>query len=192
MEYNAFMGFDPEKYGEKVAHILALDGDRLTSLTCAPCTNTKARRLLAAHAPAELFPRAKEPETAMSGLWLHFSCFEEAHQLADASKSAEGALWHGIVHRHEPDYGNAAYWFRRAGNHATFPDTARAASGILKGNPDVEFRVGRWDPYSFIAFCERSTSPSETVSRSVFGISMPIALRPGMGERMRTSFDATA
>ena len=39
---------------------------------------------------------------------------------------------------------------------------------------------------------ERSTSPSETISRSLLGISMPIALLPGIGDRMLTSFDATA
>ena len=45
---------------------------------------------------------------------------------------------------------------------------------------------------ALIAAPERSTSPRVTVSRSAFGISMPMALLPGMGERMRTSFDATA
>ena len=44
----------------------------------------------------------------------------------------------------------------------------------------------------FVAAPERSTSPSVTISRSLLGISMPIALLPGMGERMRTSFEATA
>jgi hypothetical protein len=45
-----------------------------------------------------------------------------------------------------------------------------------------------------LAFTEapdRNTSPSVTVSRSALGISTPIALLPGIGERMRTSFDAT-
>jgi len=42
------------------------------------------------------------------------------------------------------------------------------------------------------AAAERSTSPSETVSRSAFGISMPMADLPGMGERIRTSAEATA
>ena len=38
----------------------------------------------------------------------------------------------------------------------------------------------------------RSTSPSETTSRSLLGISMPMALLPGIGLRMRTSAVATA
>jgi hypothetical protein len=164
MEYNAFMGFDPAQYGPDVARILALDGngDRLTPLTCGACAHPEARRVLNSLKPAALFPNVKEPAAAMAGLWLYFSCYEEAHKLADASKTPEGALWHGILHRQEPDYGNAAYWFGRAGPHETFPDTARAASGILNQIPDAEFRVGRWDPYSFIAFCERAAAQPGT------------------------------
>ncbi|MCY1463429.1 hypothetical protein D9M71_813230 [compost metagenome] len=42
------------------------------------------------------------------------------------------------------------------------------------------------------AFWLRSTSPRDTVSRSVLGISMPMADLPGMGLRIRTSELATA
>jgi len=169
MEYTAYMGFDPAQYGPEVAQILALEGsgNRLPPLTCGPCSSPEARLLLRARKPADLFPQAKEPGIAMAGLWLNFSCYEEAHNLADASKSAEGALWHGILHRQEPDYGNASYWFGRAGQHATFSDNARAASEILRRIPDAEFRVGRWDPYSFIAFCERAAAqPGTTQERA--------------------------
>src|SRR4051812_26204405 len=44
----------------------------------------------------------------------------------------------------------------------------------------------------FMAVGDLSTSPSVTISRSVLGISTPIALLPGMGARMRTSLLATA
>jgi len=43
-----------------------------------------------------------------------------------------------------------------------------------------------------VAGPDRSTSPSDTISRSLFGISMPMALLPGIGERICTSLDATA
>jgi len=76
--------------------------------------------------------------------------------LANSCKTKEGELWHAIVHRQEPDSGNAAYWFRQAGVHPIFPKLAAAANKILERLPDAEFRVGRWDPYSFIAFCDRA------------------------------------
>jgi len=173
MEYTAYMGFDPSQYGPEIERVFAMDdgGNRLTPLTCGPCSNPGARQFLATLKPAKLFPHAKEPEIAMAGLWLYFSCYEEAHNLADASRSVEGALWHGILHRQEPDYGNAAYWFGRAGQHVTFSDTARSASEILKRIPDAEFRVGRWDPYSFIAFCERaSAQPGTSQERAALEI----------------------
>ena len=49
--------------------------------------------------------------------------------------------------------------------------------------------IGWW---SLRARAERSTSPRETTSLSVLGISMPIADLPGIGDRIRTSALATA
>jgi hypothetical protein len=152
------MPFDPSQFGAGVARILAYDGggERLMPLTCGPCSSERARRELQAIQPAELFPDAAQPDAPMAGLWLYFSCFEEAHKLADACPAREGELWHAIVHRQEPDAGNAAYWFRKAGAHAIFPTLAREANQIVSRIPEAEFRIGRWDPYDFISFCERA------------------------------------
>src|SRR5579863_8449201 len=60
------------------------------ALVCGPCSSAEARRRLAAKKPAELFPGQREPEAAMAGLWLYFSCFEEAHALIDNPKTSEG------------------------------------------------------------------------------------------------------
>ena len=49
--------------------------------------------------------------------------------------------------------------------------------------------IGWW---SLRALLERRTSPSETISLSTLGISMPTADLPGIGLRMRTSAEATA
>src|SRR5438105_6013828 len=108
--------FDPISYGTEVARILALDGNgqRLMPLTCGDCSSAEAREILDKLCPADLFARAKAPEAAMAGLWLYFSCFENAHGLAQDSDTKEAELWHAILHRQEPDSGNAAYWFRKA------------------------------------------------------------------------------
>ena len=94
----------------------------------------------------------------MAGLWLYFSCFEEAHKLADSCPTKDGEFWHAILHRQEPDYGNSAYWFRRVASHPVFPALGREAHAITQRIPGAEYRVGRWDPYSFIAFCERAVN----------------------------------
>jgi hypothetical protein len=152
--------FSPEAYGPEVARVLEMDGggQRLMPLTCAECTNEQVRQVLKTTNITRLFPGVKDPAAAAAGLWLYFSCFEEAHGLASESETAECALWHAILHRREPDSGNAAYWFRKVGTHPTFSATARAADEILKRLPDAEFRLGKWDPFAFIAFCERALS----------------------------------
>ncbi len=152
------MEFDPNNYGPDVARILALDsgGQRLFPLTCGPCTSTAARDLLRTSKPGDLFPGLKEPEAPMAGLWLYFSCFDEAHELSQSCKNVEGELWHAIVHRMEPDSGNAAYWFRKAGTHPYFTKLAVEAKRIVARTPAAEFGVGRWDPFAFIGFCERA------------------------------------
>ena len=167
------MKFDTAQYGPEVARVLALDGngERLFPLVGGECSSEEARVLLQSARAAEWFPGAEEPAAAMAGLWLYFSCFEEAHQLAQSSKTAEGELWHAIVHRQEPDPGNAAYWFRHAGPHAIFAKLAAEAVRILERFPDAEFRAGRWDSYAFIQFCERARlqpgSAQESAAREI-------------------------
>jgi hypothetical protein len=99
----------------------------------------------------------------MAGLWLHFSCFEEAHKLIDDPQSADGIFWHAILHRREPDAGNAAYWFRKLGQHPVFKPLAIETREILKRNPTAEFRIGQWDPFAFINFCVRAREQSGSV-----------------------------
>lgn len=86
----------------------------------------------------------------MAGLYLYFSCWDDAHRLAQDIDTAEGSYWHGIVHRQEPDPGNAAYWFRRVGAHAIFPALRERAVSL--GMP----LGARWDPLAFIEICERA------------------------------------
>jgi len=152
------MNFDPRQYGPEVARILALDGNgqNLGALVCGPCSSAEARRALAACQPAELFPAVHDPGAPMAGLWLYFSCFEEAHRLIEDPKTHEGEYWHAILHRQEPDAGNAAYWFRRVGKHPIFEPLAEKAKDILRRHPDAEFRIGSWDPFAFVHFCERA------------------------------------
>ena len=41
--------------------------------------------------------------------------WERAHEIAQDDLGAEGAWVHAYLHRKEGDTGNAAYWYRRAG-----------------------------------------------------------------------------
>jgi hypothetical protein len=132
-------------------------------LTAQPCTCEPALRKLKTAGANSLFATAQDPNAAMAGLWLYFSCFEEAHDLVSHSTTPECELWHAILHRQEPDAGNAAYWFRKVGTHPVFSKISQAAVRILDRHPDAEFRSGKWDPFAFVAFCERARQQPGTV-----------------------------
>src|SRR4051794_39472043 len=103
------MEFDAAAYGPTVAAILALDGngERLMPLARGTCSSEEARRRLQTATASELFAGAGAPEAALAGLYVYFSCMDEAHNLAQEIDTVEGSYWHGIVHRQEPDPGNA-------------------------------------------------------------------------------------
>jgi hypothetical protein len=140
------MPFDPQAYGPQVAAILALDGDgrRLLPLTQSVCSSEEACARLQASDTAALFPNSRAVEAALAGLYLYLGCWAEAHGIAQDIDTPEGSYWHAIVHRQEPDAGNAGYWFRKVGEHPIFPALAKLAD------------VPRWDPFDFIRQCERS------------------------------------
>jgi hypothetical protein len=165
--------FDPHQYGPDVARVLELDGNgrRLMPLTCHKCSSPEAHQMLKTFQPSDLFPEARDAAAAMAGLWLYFSCFEEAHELAAESSTPDCELWHAILHRQEPDSGNAAYWFRKVGAHPVFSRISHAAVRILQKIPGAEFRTRKWDPFAFIAFCDRARqqpgSPSEQAALEI-------------------------
>jgi hypothetical protein len=168
------MRFESQAYGETVAKILALDGagERLMPLALGTCSVAEARERIARSGAKALFPHARAPEAALAGLYLYFSCLDEAHEIAQTLETPEGSYWHAIMHRQEPDAGNAAYWFRRVGRHAVFPDLHDEAGRIVAAHPSAGVHLGdRWDPFAFVDLCEKARrepgSEREAVARQM-------------------------
>ena len=153
------MHWNPKAYGATVAEILALagNGERLMPLAEGACCSDEARRRIQNTKPQDLFASPRAPRGALAGLYLYFSCRDEAHEVAQADASAEGSYWHAIVHRQEPDAGNSSYWFHRVGSHPVFPALLERARAIEAAHPGTNLNLSEaWDPIGFIGICERA------------------------------------
>ncbi len=123
--------------------------------------------LLDGRSAVDLFPSARYPQEALSGLFLRLNNWEKSHQLSQELDTVEGSYWHGIAHRLEPDYSNAGYWFRRVGQHPIFPQLQVAASEVLAGHR-TPWRLGEsWDPFLFNRWCEEATRGGDAAKLTV-------------------------
>ena len=114
---------------------------------------TELSRQLAAFFEAEVIALPLQPLLTSAALLWH-DHLDASHTVSQDIKTREGSWLHGIMHRREPDYGNAKYWFKRVGPHAAFPTLATRAAEQLRDSGDTLFAAGPWDPFAFIDECE--------------------------------------
>lgn len=171
---------DPKQYGAAAAELIG-DG-RLNDLGPGK-PNQSAYQKLASLTVEDVFagksivdPMAEK--CCLSGLWLYHDFLDESHTISQSIPTADGSFWHGIMHRREPDYSNAKYWFRRVGRHAAFEPLLQQAATCLQQNDDngsVSQLVKRseWDAFAFVDACEsayRSGSRSEALCKTIQAI----------------------
>jgi hypothetical protein len=104
-----------------------------------------------------------------AGIWQMNGFLNRSHELAQSIEgkggNRTGDYWHAIMHRREPDYSNAKYWFRRVGQHGIHPFLARDAGDILaaccsadapRWRSALTGRGGqKWDALAFVDLCEK-------------------------------------
>jgi hypothetical protein len=139
-------------------------GDRMPELGPGQ-PNVAVRPQLQAATIEKLFPTGVKDEqmarACLAALWLHHDFLDESHTISQEIHTPTGSYWHGIMHRREPDYENAKYWFRRVGRHPVLdqlgaPVKAFAAAGqpvpktiVTGGRNPIAF-----DPFAFVDWCE--------------------------------------
>lgn len=153
--------FDPHAYGPRGAALISLD--RLCELGPGR-PNRDARDDLQNLTAADLFAGVSIGDQAsaqccVSGLWLLHDYLDDSHNISQDISTSSGSYWHGIMHRREPDFPNAKYWFRRTGDHPIFPALRNAAVELAEradaNGPAAWLRErGDWDPFAFVDLCE--------------------------------------
>jgi hypothetical protein len=113
-------------------------------------------------------------ETAIrAGLFQWHDFLQESHELSQSiegqGENHLGDYWHAVMHRREPDYSNAKYWFRQIGNHLIYRDLRQQADGILENSKAADAPLWRgrligkkWDPFAFVDLCEECARDETT------------------------------
>jgi hypothetical protein len=167
---------DAAAYGPLFASLLA-EPRLLPLITARP--HEAARESLEAMTLEAAFAHHRIADRAMgrcclAAVWLYHDFAEASHAISQEIETPTGSYWHAILHRREPDYDNAKYWFRRVGHHSIFKSLHLEAAQLAAQHEtaDVKFlrRGGDWDAYAFVDFVEEvvgSGTPIELLALQV-------------------------
>ena len=124
-----------------------------------------------------------EAECLKAGLWLLQDELEQSHRISQKyegyGKHRIGDHWHGMMHRREPDYSNAKYWYRRVGDSVIFPALRQFAFELFEAidHPEKESWQGElglhsdaaldWNSFGVIDFCRHCNKSKDPILTEV-------------------------
>jgi hypothetical protein len=167
--------FDPTRYAPRIAELLnepwrpPLDAGR---------PNAEVRARLKSSLNGDLFApfRVRDRDMAdacCAGLWLYHNYLEESHTISQRLHAPTGSYWHALMHRREPDFDNAKYWFRRVGTHPIY-EALHGSAVEMAGDapPHAAFLRAQsaWDPFAFVDLCAAvlvGHAPCEQLCRNI-------------------------
>jgi hypothetical protein len=154
--------FEPQRFGPELAGLLNVQRfPELGPGTPEPKFYDRLRHWDLQKDLAEAVGNPAAARACLAGLWLYFDYLEESHAISQELPTAEGAFWHAIMHRREPDAWNSKYWWRRVGEHPVIEQLREQASRL---------GYSYTSPEAFVDFCERARgrcSPEEHLARQV-------------------------
>jgi len=170
------MAFEKAAFGPEIAGLIT---DRLPVLGPGSPDAAMRQRLAALTVDKAFGGRSvadrEAAQCCLSALWLWHDFLDESHRISQETETIDGSYWHGIMHRREPDYGNAKYWFRRVPRHAIFEPLAVAAreqTTAAQLDEPAKFLAAQksWDAFRFVDLCEgiaRGRSQCEQIAREI-------------------------
>lgn len=116
-------------------------------------------------------PESTTTTEILAGLLLIHDFLDPSHEYSQSIEGmgadGNGDYWHGIMHRREPDFGNAKYWFRRVGNHPCFPKLAETTHQLAKRYQEQELQQvvqnmtsSGWDSVAAVDFFQEAHTPA--------------------------------
>ncbi|HTU92007.1 MAG TPA: hypothetical protein VMF69_18130, partial [Gemmataceae bacterium] len=167
--------FDPTIYAPAIAELLR---EPWTPPLDAGTANHEIRTRLEALASGNAFVPHRLRDSGMAdacraGLWLYHNFLDESHRLSQELHTPTGSYWHALIHRREPDFDNAKYWFRRVGVHPIFEPLRQAASELAAAAPPPAAFLrsqSAWDPFAFVDLCAAvliDRAPCEDLCRQI-------------------------
>lgn len=150
--------------------------------------------------PAEWFTNADDEDVATAvraGLLCRHDFFTDSHELAQSLEyqghPRSGDYWHAILHRREPDFSNAKYWYRQAEQHPVLAELATASQWLRDSALVTDAERSRWvsrlvgprgwDALAFVDLCEACQDKDETplgqLACALQALEMRLLLRSG-------------